>query len=148
MEETWTTRDLVVLTAAVALTEKLAPREIPDGEEIVNETGLAERDVILALSALNDEYLKVDRRGAGLDDASRLAITKIYPAARFAVGQWPTGEVMLDKLVAGLERAADAEDDPERKSKLKDTASWLGAGLRDTAANVLGAVIAHGMGMG
>lgn len=147
MDETWTTRELPVLTAAVFLTEKLTPKEIPDGGDIASETGMSERDVILALSALKDHYIKVERQGMGLE-AARLVVTEIYPAARFAVGQWPTGEVMLNKLIAGLEAAADAEADPERKSKLRNTASWLGSGLRDTAANVIGTVIARSMGMG
>jgi hypothetical protein len=147
MDDTWISRDFPVLEAAVRLYEELWPAAVPDGSDIVDATKLSKEDVARSLNALKDVYLDVTLTMSG-GDPSPWAITKVYPRARTAVGQWPTAESVLDKLIAGLEDAAEGELDAEKRSKLRNTASWLGAGLRGTAENVLGTVIARSMGLG
>jgi hypothetical protein len=147
MDDTWKSRDFPVLEAAVRLHYELWPAAIPTGSDIVEATTLSREDVARSLNALKDVYLEVSLTMSG-GDPSPWPITKVYPGARTAVGQWPSAESVLNKLIAGLEEAAEGELDPEKRSRLKDTASWLGAGLRGTAENVLGAVIARSMGLG
>jgi hypothetical protein len=57
------------------------------------------------------------------------------------VGQWPSPEVLLNRLIAELQRAAEDEGLPdEDRSKLKQTAAFLGTTAWQLALNVLGGV--------
>jgi hypothetical protein len=139
MDDTWMSRDLPVLEAVVTWLDTDFS-EIPQVYDIAERTGLSSMDVARAVKAMDGLYLELQLLGGGPEG---WAIRKVYPAARFAVGQWPTGEALIDHLVEGLGRAADTEPDPEKRERLKKAASWLGTGLRDTAANVAGAYLAH-----
>ena len=56
--------------------------------------------------------------------------------ARRAVGGWPTAESLATLLVQGLERAAEAEPDEERKGWLKKSASYLGNAGKDIGVEI------------
>lgn len=49
----------------------------------------------------------------------------------------------MDRLVAALSFAAENEADPDRKSKLRQTAPWLGGGRRNVVTQVAIGVVLH-----
>ena len=69
-------------------------------------------------------------------------------AARRVVGQWPTAESLAERLAAAFGEVADAEQDPERKSRLRQIASFLGETGKDLAAEIMAKVILRQTGMG
>ena len=73
---------------------------------------------------------------------------RIFPAARQAVGQWPTAEQLAAQFLADLEQAAEQEQDPETRSKLKTAAKVLASAGRDLTLNLLASLIAKSSGLG
>ena len=57
--------------------------------------------------------------------------------ARRELGTWPSAESIVDRLAAALAAAADAEDEPKRKGKLRAAAEGLIGFGRDVAVEVL-----------
>jgi hypothetical protein len=144
MKDIWASRDLLVLDAAVELIDEMYPTSrYPEGEDIAARTGLDAKSVAVALNALEGEFLEVQRTG----DFARWGVPRVTPAARRAVGQWPTAESLVEKLVAGLAQAAEHEGDPERKGKLMAVARGLSSFAREVAVNVaaqaLGQYVPH-----
>jgi hypothetical protein len=70
----------------------------------------------------------------------------ITDEARQAVGQWPSPQVWVDRLVQALHEAAEREPDPERKGRLRAMAEGLGGFARDVAVGVLSGGITQTMG--
>ena len=70
-----------------------------------------------------------------------MAGRKVTAAARRAVGQWPTAENLANELAVAFGEAADDEQDPERKNRLRQLASFLGETGKDIAAEVIAKVI-------
>ena len=68
--------------------------------------------------------------------------------ARRVVGQSPTAESLAARLAEAFSEAADEEMDPERKSRLRQLASFLGETGKDPAAEIMAKVIMHQTGMG
>jgi hypothetical protein len=64
------------------------------------------------------------------------------------VGQRPTVESLAERLAAAFSEAADAEQDPERKSRLRQLASFLGETGKDLVAEIMAKVILRQSGMG
>jgi len=64
-------------------------------------------------------------------------IDRVYERTRRELGSWPTPEVVVDQLAAELAAAADAEDEPERKGKLRAAGDALAGAARDLAVQVL-----------
>lgn len=135
--ETWTTRDLPVLRAIVDLYEE----DEDDGAirpwAIQQRTGFDEVTVQKALRALN--------RQPYFDDAEIIGSGEIWmvgaPTAEAlrVVGQWPSPEVLLNRLIAELQRAAEDDVLPdEERSKLKRTAAFLRTSAWQVALNALG----------
>ena len=124
MDETWTRRDLPVLTAIVEVFERTGRVMRPN--EIVEQSGLDADQVETALRALEGEdppfITKLERRASG----GISLVGRPTGHARRAVGAWPTPEGIADGLVAALDEAADREPDPERKGWLHKTAAYLG----------------------
>jgi hypothetical protein len=141
MEDTWTWRDLPVLDAAVSqLDEMSAEGLILELAGIAEVTGLAANDVIAAVEALEGEYLGLQRT---MGDPSRWRIQSVTPAARHAVGQWPTAESLIERLAAGIAEAAGRETDPERKRRLAAVARELGGMAKGVAVNVASQMLGH-----
>jgi hypothetical protein len=67
-------------------------------------------------------------------------VNKVTPEARRAVGQWPTPEALVDRLVQAFSNAADHEEDAERHYQLRQAAGLLGETLRDVAVQVAATV--------
>ena len=52
-----------------------------------------------------------------MGDQGSWFINGVTPAASRAVGQWPTAESLIGQLVAGLDTAAEREEDPEQRGR-------------------------------
>jgi hypothetical protein len=58
------------------------------------------------------------------------------------VGQWPSAEGVIDRLVKGFSDAADHEEDAEKHYQLRQAASLLSDPVRDVAVKVAATVVA------
>jgi S-formylglutathione hydrolase FrmB len=132
VEDTWAARDL-------------EETDLPEVADIANRTGLVAADVALALKAMDGVYVDLQMT---MGDSARWYVRSVSPEARRAVGQWPTAESLIGQLVAGLEAAAEREDDPERRGRLRQAASLLGGAARDIAVDIAAKVIERGTGLG
>jgi hypothetical protein len=65
--------------------------------------------------------------------------------ARRSVGAWPTPESLAERLIAALDSAADDEQEPEKKSKLKQASRAIGGVGRDVLVEVVAKVITQGV---
>jgi len=74
-------------------------------------------------------------------EASSWDVTSVTPAGRRAVGQWPTGERLIEQLASGISRAAEQESDPERKRRLLMVARGLGGAAKAIAVNVASSIL-------
>ncbi|MEV4287379.1 hypothetical protein AB0K40_17885 [Nonomuraea bangladeshensis] len=146
---TWETRDLPVLKAIVEMTDEGAWHIKP--QEVAERTGLSQDDVEVAFAALAAEHPPF----FSFIDATSLAskrreIGRVYNPtghARRTVGTWPTAERLADRIIVGLERAADAEEDEEKRGRLKRMAAWFGGAGREVLIEVAGSAISKGMGL-
>ena len=101
--------------------------------------GLEPAQLRAALIALDDAgYLKVSFTMGGPDRVTG-HIDRVYERTRRELGSWPTAEVVVDALAAELEAAADAEEEPEQKGKLRAAGETLAGAARDLAVQVLAA---------
>lgn len=139
--DTWFQIDLPVLDAAVDLFKD----QPVSADEIAEVTALDEETVGLALSRLDGSFLRVEATYGGWQYAS---VDEIYPDARRAVGQWPSAEVLAERILSQLTKAADQEPDPAKKSKLRALAKAAG----EVGTNAVGGIIAtaatYGVGIG
>ena len=131
MEDTWWSRDLPVLDAAVELFEDEDFVEVRDLSEA---TGFEPKDVARALLGMRGVFVgEIQSMG----DMDQWCITEVTPAARRAVGQWPTPENVVARLAEAFSAAADHEPDHERRGKLRALGSFLGETGKDFAAEVV-----------
>jgi hypothetical protein len=147
MEDTWAWRDLPVLDAVVILLDESAGTgTVPDvadiGERVESggQARLGDLEVAAALESLAGDYLDL-RKTAG--DLSSWYVASVTSAARREVGQWPTGESLVERLAAGLAEAAEREPDPERKKTLRAVARELGGAVKAVAVNVASEILEH-----
>jgi hypothetical protein len=142
MKDTWTNRDLPVLAALVELFDDPAVDQVRP-PEVCALTGLKDAAVLRALTALCEArpaYLNHIPLG---EERAPAIITGVTAHARQATGAWPTAETLVDRFIQALAGAAEDEQDPERRSKLQETARWLGGALRDVAVQVAATVVAQ-----
>jgi hypothetical protein len=142
ISETWTSRDLPVLRAVVALeAERGLPFFHPD---VVKASGLGESEVLAALGALDRGYLEVVDLPGGV---TYKQVTAVLERARRAVGSWPseTEDEVTQRLLAVLEELVQQapEGSPERTK-------WerLRAAAGDVSGQVLAGVIVMAAGAG
>ncbi len=143
MKDTWASRDLPVLEAAVSLVDEIM--DLPEGSDIAERCGLSVQEVAASLRALDGEYVDLQTT---MGDPSSWFVRGVTAAARRAVGQWPTPERLVDRLAAAFAAAADAEPDAEKKGRLRQVAGFLGTTGRDLATNIVASVIAKSTGIG
>jgi hypothetical protein len=145
MEDTWVSRDLPVLEAVVKLLDEGA--DIVTVSDITGETGLDSKAVDRALIALRGPYVTEYTQLAtgGIPDS--WYVSAVTAEARRVAGQWPTAESLAARLAEAFSEAADAEKDPERKSRLRQLASFLGETGKDLAAEIIAKVIMRQTGM-
>jgi hypothetical protein len=134
MADTWESRDLLVLRAAVELYDQTGRN--PSAAEMEAACGFDKDTVQRALRALYREPFFQE----GMTDWSGniLAVGPPTSAALRVAGQWPSPEVQLDRLIAALQAAADDEERPEEERKrFKQAALWLGGAASQIAIGAL-----------
>jgi hypothetical protein len=146
MESTWEPRDLPVLEAIVRYFEERDPMDprFPNVATFAEITGRPVEDIYRAVDKLKPTYLSIDTWGT--DDLGALEITGVTDQALRVVGQWPSPEVWVERLVQALGEAAEREPDPEKKGRLRAMAEGLGGFARDVAVGVLSGGITQSMG--
>src|SRR5262245_49033537 len=142
VHDTWTTRDLPVLDATVALLEQSFMVTVID---IAAKTGFEPADVAAALEALNPSYVDFRKTTTG-GDPRFWYVYKATPEARRVVGQWPTAEALAGRLAEELTAAAAGESDAERKGLLTYAARLVGDTLRDATVRAAGRVLTPAFG--
>jgi hypothetical protein len=83
-----------------------------------------------------------------LDEPETFAAT-VADVAGEAVGQWPTAEAVVRRPAEALREAAEAEDDEESKSRLRQLVGFIGGETgKNIVAEVIAKVILRPTGMG
>jgi hypothetical protein len=108
--------------------------------DIALRTGLEQAEVARSLDAMDPTFVDFRKTETG-GDPTFWYVNKVTPEARRAVGQWPTPEALVDRLVQAFNDAADHEEDAERHYQLRQAAGLLGETLRDVAVRVATGVI-------
>jgi hypothetical protein len=143
MDATWEPRDLPVLDAVVRHFDEHPEATRLTLQEVAQLASRDVMDVYRALKELSPTYIKLQDLWGGQPDALVWGVTD---DARRAVGQWPSPDVWVDRLVQALREAAEREPDPERRSRLRAMAEGLGGFARDVAVGVLSGGITQSMG--
>jgi hypothetical protein len=133
--DTWTTRDLPVLRAAVEIYDRTG--RTPSAAELGAACEFDKETVQRALRALYREpYFE---KGRNAFSGAILGVGAPTSAALRVAGQWPSPEVQLERLVAAFEAAAADDTRPEEeRSRAKQAGLWLAGALSQVAINALG----------
>ncbi len=137
MDDTWTAREMPVLSAVVTLLEHSYMVTVSD---IAERTGLDQDEVARSLDALDPAYVDFRRTETG-GDPTFWYVLKVTPEARRLVGQWPTPEGLVDRLASAFADAADREADPAARGELLQAATALGGAGREAAIAVAAEVL-------
>ena len=132
MEDTWGVRDVPVLNAVVELLNHSYMVTVSD---IGERTGLDLAEVARSLDAMDPTFVDFRKTETG-GDPRFWYVNRVTPEARQAVGQWPTAEGLIDRLVKAFSDAADHEQDAERHYQLRQVAGLLGETVHDVAVRV------------
>lgn len=134
----WAHRDLPVLIATVELTDEMVLQGMcPAARDIAERSGLGIETVIASLNALDQgAFLEVSRASDFAWD-----VTAVTGAARREIGQWPSPESIVDRLIAGVQQAAERETEAERKSWLRTLAGQLSGSARAILVNVVSDIV-------
>jgi hypothetical protein len=136
LPDTWTERDLPVLLAALRRSDA---GEFPSLEEIRQEVGLSVDQMRVSVDALRNAlppYFEVTLYSMGPDVMGGV-VDGVGERARRELGTWPTSENVVDEIVRALQRAAETEPEPERRTRLRTIADGLGGFARDVAVGVV-----------
>jgi hypothetical protein len=137
VEDTWAARDVPVLRSVVELLDHSYMVTVSD---IAGRTGLELAEVARSLEAMDPTFLDFRKTETG-GDPTFWYVNRVTPEARRAVGQWPTAEGLIDRLVTALNEAANREEDAERHLQLRQAAGLLGETVRDVAVRVAETII-------
>ena len=144
LESTWPTRELPILQAAL---RRLDAGDIfPTLEEIRAEVGLdvaQMRAGVDALESASPPYMEVSNAWGNPNHVGG-HVSRVSERARRELGTWPSAESVVDRLVAALAEAADAEQESERRTKIRAAAEAVGGFLRDVAVQAVGTQIGGG----
>lgn len=134
-EDTWTDRDLPVLSAAVELYEQAGHAVRVD--QIESATGFDSESVQRALRALMREpYFE---KSQGAFGGHILRVGPPTGEALRTVGQWPSPENQVERLIDALVAAADDDSRPdEERNRFRQAAAWLGSTAYQVAIGALG----------
>jgi hypothetical protein len=142
MTDTWTNTDLPVLEAIVSQLDA-TPSEPVGLRELGKLTKLTETDLGRAMARLASASPPFFE-GVEIDELTYpIFVTRIFERALQATGRWPSPETLVSGLVDALNQAADSENDPEKKSRLRQTAETLGGAALQVAIAWASASIPH-----
>jgi hypothetical protein len=139
MPDRWASRDLPFLVEAARQLDAGLPSV--QASQISDQLGWSIQDALAAASALVPTYLtgEPEARNIGRTDFFLDGLTE---GGRRTVGLWPDDDT-ADALVEALERAAEATDDPEEKSRIRKAARALGKVGTGILTEVTAAVISR-----
>jgi hypothetical protein len=147
MTDLWTDRDLPVLRAFVDHFDDPSAHRLTI--DLGATTGLDDDQIARALHALaraDPPYLDIVQNADGVvEPALVLGVTE---RAYRAAGAWPTAEGLTDNIAAAFAAAAEAEADPEQRSKLGAVAGWFGGAGRTIAVDVMTRFVERQAGLG
>jgi hypothetical protein len=132
VEDTWAVRDVPVLSAVVELLDHSYMVTVSD---VAEKTALDLAEVSRSLEAMDPTFVDFRKTETG-GDPRFWYVNRVTPEARQAIGQWPTAESLVDRLVKAFGDAADHEEDAERHYQLRQAAGLLGETVRDVAVRV------------
>jgi hypothetical protein len=138
VEDTWAAREMPVLNAVVALLDHSYMVTVSD---IAGRTGLEMAEVARSLDAMDPTYVDFRKTETG-GDPTFWYVLKATPEARRVVGQWPTAEGFIDRLVKAFNDAAEGEEDAEKHFQLRQAAGLLSGSVHDAAVRAAAAIIA------
>lgn len=136
LPETWTSRELPILRRVLARFDSGEP--LVDAQTLQSELpDMPPEQLRVGLQALDDAgFLDYQPRMGG---PNRVAghVDQVHERARRELGTWPTPDGLVADLADALGRAADAEAEPEKKSRLRAAADGLAGFGRDVAVAVV-----------
>lgn len=125
LPDTWHSRDLPVLREAARLLEAADLGQGAPSSSICTATGLDDTAVYRALKALEVAGL-IDVRW--VNPSTHARVIQISANARIIVGQWPTEEAALDRIVRALEAIAGNASDPANQEAAQALDAFQRAG--------------------
>jgi hypothetical protein len=133
---TWTTRELPILQAAL---RRVDAGEInPTLDDIRAEVGLEGGQMYIAIDALEAaEYLELMRAAGVRPDFIGGSVGRVLERTRRELGSWPSAEGLLEQLSEALSEEAEAENEPERKARLRTAFDVLTGTGRQIVVDVL-----------
>lgn len=137
MTDMWHQRDLPVLQAIVRLKDENPGQPIPR-KPVEELTGFDAETVRRAVFSLMDEpFLET---GGTLADHHE-HIKRVTGNGKRAAEFWPTPDRLADLLRDALLQAAEREQDPDKRSKLKALSAWMAEGGRDLVSGTISGVL-------
>lgn len=139
LPDTWHTRDLLVLRAAVQHIDSTG--EEADLRLLAQRTNLDKEQVTRAVRALDAAGIvsAVILEGGWGEPAQVEAIRSLTRQAYELSGAWPGPDSVADRLLATLQDVADHGSDPVEKAKARKALDALGSLGRDLLVSVAGA---------
>src|ERR1700684_3383118 len=105
VEDTWGVRDVPVLSAVVELLDHSYMVTVSD---VAEKTGLDLAEVSRSLEAMDPTFVDFRKTETG-GDPRFWYVNRVTPEARQAIGQWATGESLVDRLVQAVGGGAAPE---------------------------------------
>ncbi|MCO7238694.1 hypothetical protein [Aeromicrobium sp. CnD17-E] len=139
LTDTWHTRDLLVLRAAVRHID--ATGEEARVHHLTQATGLDSEQVIRAARALDSAGIvsAVILDGGWGGPTQVEAIRRLSRQAYELSGAWPGPDSVADRLLATLQDVAEHGSDPVEKAKARKALDAMGSLGRDLLVSVAGA---------
>jgi hypothetical protein len=138
LESTWASRELPILRAALRRLD--AGADYADLEEIRQEVGLSGEQLLAGLRALESAdppYLEFEMAMGWSEEQASGSVDAVSERARRELGTWPSAESLVEALAAAYAQAAEAEQEPEEKRRLRAVADGLRGAVRDVAVAVI-----------
>lgn len=138
VDDTWASRDLPVLEAAVRGVDEQRAHGGIRFHDIAQQTGLSDDDVYRAARALDDAGL-IELRLVMPSTHGR--VMAVSGQARQIVGSWPNEETYVDRLLAAVDALAENASDEDTRSRLRKLRDGLTEAGRDLLVSVAAATI-------
>lgn len=138
LEDTWHSRELPVLRETARLLEEREPVIGVRINEVAATLGVEDEVVFRSMRILESAGLV---EVAWVMPSTHGRVTQISGQARQMVGQWPTAETALERMVAALEAIADNTDDEDERTKLQKFAAFLRGSATTVGLSVASAAI-------
>jgi hypothetical protein len=137
LPDTWHSRDLPVLRAAVTIID--ATNQMASLQQLAEATGLSEDDTRRAVLALNrGGYVEGAITPVWGDDLVD-GVNDVVGEAYRLTGAWPSPEAIADRFLAALTDVAEHGTDEVTRSRARKALDGLGSLTRDTLVSVAGA---------